>query len=139
MSSSLRRMRSVPLLKHTDAPTLSQTDYIAEETGVGMIGPTERGEIGKRASGARAVFRPLPVEARTLRDAPRHVVLITLNHSRTRHAHPQDVPAHRSSVAWYTWGMPSEGRPARPTASALSSAIAWAVPPREDREDLSIR
>ncbi len=55
MSSSLRRMRSVPLLEHTDAPTPSQTDCTAEETGVGMIVPTGRGAIGKRASVGRAV------------------------------------------------------------------------------------
>src|SRR6266511_2006346 len=71
MSSSLRRMRSVPLLEHTDAPTPSQTDYIAEETGVGMIAPTERGEIGKRASVGRVVrttLRPAqPVSFVTLR------------------------------------------------------------------------
>jgi len=67
ISSSLRRMRSVPLIEHTDTPTPSQTDYIAEETGVGMIVPTERGEIGKRVSVGRVVratllpAQPVPV------------------------------------------------------------------------------
>ena len=52
-------MRSVPLSENTDAHTTSQTDDIAEEIGVGMIAPTDRGEIGKRASVGRVVRVPL--------------------------------------------------------------------------------
>jgi hypothetical protein len=131
-------MRSALLIEHTDTPTPSQTDYIAEETGVGMIAPTERGEIGKRASVGRVV-RTTPGLWKTYsRDAPRPIPLIIPHRSWTRHGHQQDVPAHRSSVARHTWGMPSGGRPARPTASALSSDVALAVAPLEDREGLII-
>ena len=77
-------MRSVLLLEHTDAPTPSQTDYIAEETGVGMIVPIGPGvaESRDRASVERAGEPPSSLPSQSFRDAPDHASFLpTVTHA----------------------------------------------------------
>ena len=63
-----------------------------------------------------------------VRDAPRHVSLITLSHYGSRHNHQKDALPHRYSVSWHTSGTQSVGVQAWPEAQSLPIGVSCDIP-----------